>query len=105
VIRRAFEASAAIPTESIEVTRHRLRVIRANPSLAQVGAPTIGTMTDAAALFAAERTDARPHDFSIVVRVHALAAAVNASLVWCALHGDEEAPKSVAGRALREIVI
>ncbi|MEV7873491.1 TetR family transcriptional regulator [Microbacterium sp. NPDC089188] len=105
VIRRAFEASAAIPAESIEVTRHRLRVIRANPSLAQLGAPTIGTMTDAAALFAAERTHARPDDFSIVVRVHVLAAAVDASVAWWALHGGEETPRSVAGRALREIAI
>jgi len=105
VIRRAFEAGAAIPAASIEVTRHRLRVIRANPSLAQIGGPTIGTMTDAAAHFAAERTGAQPDDFSITVRVHALTAAVNASLVWWALHGAQETPQSVVERALREIAL
>lgn len=104
-IRRAFEASAAIPAASIEVTRHRLRVIRENPSLQQVGAPRIEEMTDAAARFAAERMGASPEDLSIVVRVHALMAAVDASLAWWALHGGQEAPRSVVARALREIAL
>ncbi|BAJ74220.1 transcriptional regulator [Microbacterium testaceum StLB037] len=103
VIRRAFEAGATIPAESIEVTRHRLRVIRANPSIQQVGAPTIGMMTDAAARFAVERSGSSPDDLSILVRVHALMAAVNASLAWWALHGGTEAPQSVVRRALREV--
>lgn len=102
-IRRAFEAGATIPAESIEVTRHRLRVIRANPSLEQVGAPTIGMMTDAAARFAAERAGCAPDDLLTTVRVHALMAAVNASLAWWALHGGTEAPQSVVRRALREV--
>ncbi|KTR99841.1 TetR/AcrR family transcriptional regulator [Microbacterium testaceum] len=102
-IRRAFEAGATIPAESIEVTRHRLRVIRANPSLEQVGAPTIGMMTDAAARFAAERAGCAPDDLLTTVRVHALMAAVNASLAWWALHGGTDAPQSVVRRALREL--
>jgi AcrR family transcriptional regulator len=99
VIRTAYAAAVDVPAEMLEVTRHRLHVIQANPALAVVGASTIGAMTDAAVRFASER-DASPSDaLQTAVRAHALAGASSAALFWWALHGGDESPVAVVRRA------
>lgn len=98
-LRAAYRIGAAFPDDVVEVTRHRLRVIRANPSLERVGAATIATLTDEVVRFTAERERSTPDDLAVTVRAHALAAAASAALTWWALHGDGR-PEDVVDRAL-----
>lgn len=98
-LRAAYRIGATFPDDAVEVTRHRLRVIRANPSLEHVGAATVTTLTDAIVRFVAERDGATPDDLAVSVRAHALAAAASAALTWWALHGDGR-PEDVVDRAL-----
>jgi len=99
VIRAAYAAAVEIPQEMLEVTRHRLHVIHANPALAAVGASTIGAMTDAAVRFASERDTSPGGPLQTAVRAHALAGASNAALFWWAFHGGGESPAAVVRRA------
>ncbi|MEJ8284830.1 TetR family transcriptional regulator [Curtobacterium citreum] len=98
-LRAAYRIGATFPDDAVEVTRHRLRVIRANPSLEHVGAATVTTLTDEIVRFVAERDGATPDDLAVSVRAHALAAAASAALTWWALHGDGR-PEDVVDRAL-----
>lgn len=104
-IRSAFLAAASIPDELIEVTRHRLHVIRKNPTLAAVGSSTIGSLTDAVVDFAAERGAAAADDLSTVVRAQALSGASTAALFWWAFHGGDEPPADVVRRAFALIAV
>lgn len=98
-VRTAYVAAVDIPEELLEVTRRRLHVIRANPTLAAVGASTIGAMTDAVVRFASERDDSPRDALQTAVRAHALAGASNAALFWWAFHGGDESPADVVRRA------
>lgn len=98
-LRAAYRIGATFPDDAIEVTRHRLRVIRANPSLEHVGAATVTALTDEILRFVAERDGATADDLAVAVRAHTLAAAASAALTWWALHGDGR-PEDVVERAL-----
>ncbi|EZP29222.1 TetR family transcriptional regulator [Microbacterium oleivorans] len=98
-IRSAFLAAASIPDEMLEVTRHRLHVIRENPTLATVGSSTIGALTDAVVEFAAEHDASSADDLSTVVRAQALSGASTAALFWWAFHGGDQPPADVVRRA------
>lgn len=98
-LRAAYRIGATFPDDAVEVTRHRLRVIRANPSLEHVGAATVTALTDEILRFVAERDGATADDLAVAVRAHTLAAAASAALTWWALHGDGR-PEDVVERAL-----
>jgi AcrR family transcriptional regulator len=98
-LRAAYRTGAAFPDDAVEVTRHRLRVIRANPSLEHVGAATVTALTDEILRYVAERDGVTADDLAVAVRAHTLAAAASAALTWWALHGDGR-PEDVVERAL-----
>lgn len=98
-LRAAYRIGATFPDDAVEVTRHRLRVIRANPSLEHVGAATVTALTDEILRYVAERDGATADDLTVAVRAHTLAAAASAALTWWALHGDGR-PEEVVERAL-----
>ncbi|MBT1677272.1 TetR family transcriptional regulator [Curtobacterium aurantiacum] len=98
-LRAAYKIGATFPDDAVEVTRHRLRVIRANPSLEHVGAATVTALTDEILRYVAERDGATADDLAVAVRAHTLAAAASAALTWWALHGDGR-PEDVVERAL-----
>ncbi|PZF26712.1 TetR family transcriptional regulator [Curtobacterium sp. MCPF17_051] len=98
-LRAAYRIGATFPEDAVEVTRHRLRVIRANPSLEHVGAATVTALTDEILRYVAERDGVTADDLAVAVRAHTLAAAASAALTWWALHGDGR-PEDVVERAL-----
>lgn len=98
-LRAAYRIGATFPDDAVEVTRHRLRVIRANPSLEHVGAATVTALTDEILRYVAERDGVIADDLAVAVRAHTLAAAASAALTWWALHGDGR-PEDVLERAL-----
>jgi len=98
-LRAAYRIGATFPDDAVEVTRHRLRVIRANPSLEHVGASTVTALTDEILRYVAERDGVTADDLAVAVRAHTLAAAASAALTWWALHGDGR-PEDVLERAL-----
>ncbi|PZE39051.1 TetR family transcriptional regulator [Curtobacterium sp. MCSS17_006] len=98
-LRAAYRIGATFPDNAVEVTRHRLRVIRANPSLEHVGAATVTALTDEILRYVAERDGVTADDLAVAVRAHTLAAAASAALTWWALHGDGR-PEDVLERAL-----
>ena len=87
-LRAAYRVGASFPDETVEVTRHRLRVIRTNPSLQRGGDATITSLTDAIVRFVAERDGGSVDDLAVIVRASTLAAATNAALTWWATHGE-----------------
>lgn len=87
-LRAAYRVGASFPEETVEVTRHRLRVIRTNPSLQRGGDATITSLTDAIVRFVAERDGGSVDDLAVIVRASTLAAATNAALTWWATHGE-----------------
>ncbi|WP_439690205.1 TetR family transcriptional regulator [Curtobacterium sp. SP.BCp] len=99
-LHAAYRAGAAFPPSVVEVTRHRLRVIRENPSLDQLGAPTVAALTDKIVAFVADRSGTRADDLATTVRANAVTAAASAALTWWALHGGDAAPEDVVDRAL-----
>lgn len=98
-LRAAYRIGATFPDDALEVTRRRLRVIRANPSLEHVGAATISALTDTMVRFVAEREGRSTDDLAVMVRANALAAAANAALTWWAINGEGR-PEEVVERAL-----
>ncbi|MCA5924586.1 TetR family transcriptional regulator [Curtobacterium oceanosedimentum] len=98
-LRAAYRIGATFPDDAVEVTRHRLRVIRANPSLEHVGAATVSGLTDEIVRFVADRDGVTTDDLTVTVRAHALAAGASAALTWWALHGEGH-PEAVVDRAL-----
>lgn len=98
-LRAAYRIGATFPDDAVEVTRHRLRVIRANPSLEHVGAATVTALTDEILRYVAERDGVTADDLAVAVRAHTLATAASAALTWWALHGDGR-PEDVVERAL-----
>jgi AcrR family transcriptional regulator len=98
-LRAAYRIGATFPDDAVEVTRHRLRVIRANPSLEHVGAATVTALTDEILRFVAERDGATADDLAVAVRAHTLAAAASAAMTWWAIHGEGR-PEDAVDRAL-----
>jgi AcrR family transcriptional regulator len=98
-LRAAYRIGATFPDDAVEVTRHRLRVIRANPSLEHVGVATVTALTDEILRYVAERDGVTADDLAVAVRAHTLAAAASAALTWWALHGDGR-PEDAVERAL-----
>jgi AcrR family transcriptional regulator len=98
-LRAAYRIGATFPDDAVEITRHRLRVIRANPSLEHVGAATVTALTDEILRYVAGRDGVTADDLAVAVRAHTLAAAASAALTWWALHGDGR-PEDVVERAL-----
>lgn len=98
-LRAAYRIGATFPDDALEVTRHRLRVIRANPSLERGGEATVTALTGVIVQFVAER-DGRPaDDLAVTVRASAVAAAASAALTWWAVHGEGR-PEQAIDRAL-----
>lgn len=98
-LRAAYRVGASFPEDAVEVTRHRLRVIRANPSLERGGEAASTALTEAIERFVAERDGGTTDGLAATVRAHALAAAASAALTWWAMHGDGR-PEDVVDRAL-----
>ncbi|WFR68275.1 TetR family transcriptional regulator [Curtobacterium flaccumfaciens] len=98
-LRAAYRVGASFPEDAVEVTRHRLRVIRANPSLERGGEAATTALTEAIERFVAERDGATTDGLAATVRAHALAAAASAALTWWATH-DDGRPEDVVDRAL-----
>jgi AcrR family transcriptional regulator len=99
-VRSAFRAAATFPPESVEVTRHRLRIIRANPALA-AERPRAGIeLAGLVAGFIADREGLAPDDLAVQVRGALVGAAASTALFWWSDH-SQEAPEVVVDRALR----
>lgn len=102
-LRAAYRAGASFPDDAVEVTRHRLRVIRANPSLDRGGEAATSALTTLIEQFVAERDGGSTDDLANTVRAHALTAAASAALTWWAVH-DDGRPEDVVDRALGLVV-
>jgi AcrR family transcriptional regulator len=98
-LRVAYRIGATFPDETLEITRRRLRVIRMNPALEQVGSATATALTAAIVGFVADRTGRSVDELDVTVRAHAIAAAASAALTWWALHGQDR-PEEVIDQAL-----
>jgi AcrR family transcriptional regulator len=98
----AYTAAATFPDAVVEVTRHRLRVIRANRALQQEGAPRVTGLEDHVVRFVADHDGAEPDDLAVSVRASAFAAAAGAALTWWAEHSTER-PEAVVARALSDL--
>lgn len=97
-LESAYLVAATFADDQIEVTRRRLRVIRATPALDLRADPRLTALTDDIHRFLAERCpDA--DDLAAEVRAHALAAVVSSALAWWAEH-DEGRPEQIVARAL-----
>lgn len=97
-VQAALVSAAAFPASELEVTRRRLLVIHANPSLASEGATQHLLMTGLLAQAMAERDGARADDLLVEVRAAARAAVATAALIWWALH-SKDSPETVVERA------
>ncbi|MGU3409017.1 TetR family transcriptional regulator [Microbacterium sp. M1A1_1b] len=104
-LRAAYLAAASFDDDALEVTRHRLRVIRANPSLERGGEATVTSLTDTIVRFVAEREGRPTDDLAVTVRAHAVAAAASAALTWWALHDDGSRPAQAMERAFDVLAI
>lgn len=98
-LRAAYRAGAMFPADTVETTRHRLRVIRANPGLAPGGAEAQARLTATIVRFVADHDGARPDDLRVTVRASTLAAAAHAALEWWAQQ-DGGDPADAVDRAL-----
>lgn len=96
-LQAAYVVASAFPDEQIEVTRRRLRVIRATPALDLRADPRLTAVTDETRRFLVSR-DPEVDELAAVVRAHALAAVVSAALTWWAEH-DDGRPEDVLARA------
>lgn len=101
-LRAAYVDAAAFPDTTVEVTRHRLRVIGANPTLRAEGVGRSAGFTDDVVRFIADRDGLPSDDLSAFVRAHAFAAASSAALAWWAAR-DDGRPEDVVARALRQL--
>jgi len=98
-LRAAYRVGATFPDDAVEVTRRRLRVIRANPALERGGEAAANALGAVIQRFVADRDGGRIDDLTTTVRAHALAAAASAALTWWALHGDGR-PEDAVDEAL-----
>lgn len=98
-LRAAYRAGATFPADTVETTRHRLRVIRANPGLAPGGAEAQARLTETIVRFVADHDGAPRDDLGVAVRASTVAAAAHAALVWWAQQ-DTGHPADAVDRAL-----
>lgn len=98
-LRAAYRAGATFPEDTVETTRHRLRVIRANPGLAPGGAEAQARLTDTIVRFVADHDGAPRDDLGVAVRASTVAAAAHAALVWWGQQ-DTGHPADAVDRAL-----
>ncbi|PZE56309.1 TetR family transcriptional regulator [Curtobacterium sp. MCPF17_047] len=98
-LRASYRIAATFPEDAVEVTRRRLRVIRANPSLAQEGAFFVTELERTLVTFVAGRDGVSEDDLDVRVRCAVFAAAADAALTWWAQHG-EGGPAEVVDRVL-----
>jgi AcrR family transcriptional regulator len=95
----AYRRAASFPPDAVEVTRHRLRVIAANPELAGEGAVRVASVTRDVVAFISERDATPPDSLRATVVANALASAASAALTWWALSSDD-APEEAVARAI-----
>lgn len=98
-LRAAYRIGATFPDDVVEVTRRRLRVLRANPSLDRGGEAAANALTGVIERFVAERDGGSVDDLATTARAHALTAAASAALTWWARHGDGR-PEDAVDEAL-----
>lgn len=98
-LQSAYVVASAFPDDQIEVTRRRLRVIHVTPALDLRADPRLTILTDETRRFLVSR-DPGADELAAVVRAHALAAVVSATLTWWAEH-DDGRPEDVLERAFR----
>lgn len=98
-VKAALVSAATFPPAELEVTRRRLLVIHANPSLASEGTTQQLLMTRLLAQAITDRDGAHADDLLVRVRAASRAAAATASLTWWALH-SKNSPETVVERAL-----
>jgi AcrR family transcriptional regulator len=103
VLAAAYRHAATFPAEAIEVTRHRLRVIAANPELAGEGALRVATVTRDVVAFITARDGVRSDGLRETVVANALASAASAALTWWAL-SSEDSPEEAVARAVDLVV-
>lgn len=101
-LRAAYRAAATFPDGVVETTRHRLRVIRADPALDREGTPRIAGLEDHLTRFVAAHDGGDPADLGPAVRAAAWSGAAIAALTWWA-SSDEGRPEDAVDRALREL--
>ncbi|WIB27162.1 TetR/AcrR family transcriptional regulator [Curtobacterium sp. MCSS17_015] len=101
-LRGAYRVAATFPTDALEVTRRRLRVIGANPSLRQEGAFFVTELEHTLVAFVAARDGVPEDDLGVQVRCAVFAAAADAALTWWARHG-EGGPEEVVDGVLAEL--
>lgn len=102
-LRVAYRVAATFPPAVVEVTRHRLRVIRANPSLASTGAEHGPELRNLIGDFIAVREGTEAEALGVVIRSATLAEAATSALFWWAAHSDEP-PEDVVDLALRIVL-
>ncbi|MDM7891277.1 TetR family transcriptional regulator [Curtobacterium caseinilyticum] len=98
-LRTAYRAGATFPPDAVETTRHRLRVIRANPGLAPGGAEAQARLTETIVRFVADHDGLPDDDLRVAVRASTFAAAANAAMSWWA-EQDDGLPADAVDRAL-----
>jgi AcrR family transcriptional regulator len=103
-LRAAYRIAATFPADVVEVTRRRLRVIRANPSLGQEGAFFVAELEHTLVAFVAGRDGVSEDDLAVQVRCAVFAAAADAALTWWALHGGAGGPAEVVDAVLADLV-
>lgn len=102
-VRAAYRLATRFPDAELEVTRRRVRVIRANPQLARGGGSAAAALTEVVVRFVTERDHDGVPSLEATVRAQTLVTAASAALSWWAA-GDEGRPEEVVDRALALLV-
>lgn len=98
-VRAAYRVASRFPDDELELTRRRVRVIRANPSLTRGGESAAAALTDVVVRFVTERDHGGIPSLEATVRARTLVAAASTALTWWAA-SDEGRPEEVVDRAL-----
>ncbi len=102
-VRAAYRVAACFPEDELEVTRRRVRVIRANPSLSRGGESAAAALTEVVVQFVTDREAGGVPSLETAVRARTLVAAASTALSWWAAT-DEGRPEHVVDRALALLV-
>lgn len=103
-VRAAYAASIAPLGESAEITRLRLRLIDANPTVYAWGHELRSGMSARLAEHVAEVLDLPVDSLQVTARVAAMSGASYAALVWWATHDDPRTPAAAVDEALAVLV-
>ncbi|PYY49644.1 TetR/AcrR family transcriptional regulator [Curtobacterium sp. MCBD17_023] len=101
-LRAAYRAAATFPDAVVETTRHRLRVIRANPTLAREAPRFPGGTEEHLVRFVAEHDGFRADGLAPAVTAAVVIGAATAALRWWA-EQDDGRPEDAVDRALRDL--